>query len=75
MLRQSNHAKLAEEILHSKLPDTIPSLKWGRTHENDAFTEYLESYLTDQHELETIRKAGFYIGNPGFLGASPDGYH
>ena len=73
MLRQSNHTKLAEEILHSKLPDTIPSLKWGRTHENEAFTEYLESYLTDEHELEAIRKAGFYIGNPSFLGASPDG--
>ena len=29
MLRQSNYSKLAEEILHSKLPDTIPSLKMG----------------------------------------------
>ena len=35
--------------------------------------KYLESYLTDKHELETIRKARFYIGNPSFLGASPDG--
>ena len=35
ILHQSNHAKLAEEILHSKLPDTIPSLKWDRTHENE----------------------------------------
>ena len=47
MLCQSNHTKLAEETPHSKLPDTIPSLKWGRTHENEAFTEYLESFLTD----------------------------
>ena len=45
----------------------------GRTHENEAFTEYLENYLTDEHELEAIRKAEFYIGNPSFLGAGPDG--
>lgn len=43
----ANHTKLAEEILHSKLPDTISSLKWEHTHENKAFTEYIESYLTD----------------------------
>jgi len=67
MLCQSNHAKLAEEILYSKLPDTIPSLKWGHAHENDAFTECLESYLTDEHELETIRKAGFYNGTQVFM--------
>ena len=47
MLRQSNHTKVAEETLHSKLPDTIPSLKWAHTHENEAFTEYLESFLND----------------------------
>ena len=73
MLHQSNHPKLAEEILFSKLLDTIPSLQWGHTHENEAFTEYLESYLIDKYELETIRKTGFYIGNPSFLGVSPDG--
>ena len=32
---------------------------------------HLQNYLTDKHKLE--RKAGFYIGNPSFLGASPDG--
>ena len=72
MLQRSNYEKLAEEILYSKLPDTIASLKWGKTHENDAFTTYLERYLTSD-EQETIRKAGFYIGNPCFIGASPDG--
>ena len=70
MLRRSNHIKLADEILNSKLADTIPSLKWGRIHENDAFTEYLEQFVGED---ETIRKAGFYIGKPSFLGASPDG--
>ena len=69
MLRKSNYIKLAEEILHSKLADTIPSLKWGRIHENDVFTEYLEQFVG---ESNTMRKSGFYIGEPSFLGASPD---
>ena len=71
ILRKSNYAKLAEEILFSKLPDSIPSLKWGRLHESDAFSQYLEN-LPEQ-EQKNARKAGFYIGEPTFLGASPDG--
>ena len=71
MLRCSNFTKLAEEILFTKLPDAIPSLKWGRERESDAFTEYLE--ICSSAEQETVRKAGFYIGEPSFLGASPDG--
>lgn len=30
LLQKSNYTKLAEEILFSKIPDSIPSLKWGR---------------------------------------------
>lgn len=71
LLRRSNFIKLAEEILFTKLPDTILSLKWGREHEGDAFTEYLE--ICSKDEQEAVRKAGFYIGEPSFLGASPDG--
>ena len=69
LLRRSNYTKLAEEILYSKLPESIPSLKWGKIHEDEAFIQYLEM-SSDQ---EAVRKAGFYIGNPSFLGASPDG--
>ena len=69
MLHRSNHIKLADEILYSKLADTIPSLKWGCIYENDAFTEYLTRFVGED---EAIRKAGFYIGKPSFLGASPD---
>ena len=61
--------KLVEEILYSKLSESIPSLKWGKMHEDEAFTQYLEA-SSDQ---EAVRKAGFYIRNPTFLGASPDG--
>ena len=71
MLRKSNYGKLAEEILFTKLPDYISSLKWGRLHESDAFSQYLESQ--PESEQKNIRKAGFYIGEPSFLGASPDG--
>ena len=62
---------MAEEILFSKLPDSIPSLKWGRLHESDAFSQYLEN-LPEQ-EQKNACKAGFYIREPTFLGASPDG--
>ena len=65
-----NHIKLAEEILHSKLADTIPSLKWGRIHENDAFTEYLQQFVGENN---TMSKSGLYIGKSSFLGARPDG--
>lgn len=73
ILRRSNYEKLAEEILYSKLPNTIPSLEWGRMHENDAFTAYLENYFHPSGNQDKIRKAGFYIGDPSFIGASPDG--
>ena len=32
------------------------------------FVIYLETYLTDEHDLEAIRRVGFYVGYPGFLG-------
>ena len=71
MLCRSNFTKLAEEILFTKLPNAIPSLKWGREHESDAFTEYLE--ICSSAEQETVRKVSFYIGEPSFLGASRGG--
>ena len=57
MLRKSNYSKLAEEILFTKLPDTISSLKWGRLHESDAFCQYLDSL--PESEQKNVRKAGF----------------
>ena len=68
VLRKSNFPKLAEEITFSSIPDTIPSIRWGRMHENDAFAQYLEN-----HTSNNLRKAGFYIGEQSYLGASPDG--
>ena len=43
VLCKPNDIKLAEEILHSKLADTIPSLKCGHIHENDVFIDYLST--------------------------------
>lgn len=63
--------KVGRRILLAKLADSIPSLKWGRTHESDAFSEYLENQV--ESEQKNIRKAGFYIGEPSYLGASPYG--
>jgi len=68
MLRKSNYPKLAEEIFFSKISGDMPSIKWGRIHESDAFAQYLECHASDD-----LRKAGFYIGEPSYLGASPDG--
>ena len=66
---KTNHVKLAHEILLAKTLHNIPSLQWGRKHEEDAFLQY-HSLLDDSH---TIRKAGFVIGTPPYLGACPDG--
>ena len=41
ILCYSNYAKLAEEILFTKLPDFILNLKWGRLHESNAFSQNL----------------------------------
>ena len=64
MLHHSNFMKLAEEVLFTKLPDAIPNLKWGREHESDAFTEYLE--ICFMAEQEAVRKAEV---SPAFLQA------
>ena len=69
LVRKANHVKLAHEILSAKTFHNIPSLQWGREHEEDAFLQY-RSLLDDSH---TIRKASFIIGSPPYLGASPDG--
>ena len=42
-------------------------------HENDAFMAYLENYFHPSGDKEMLRKAGFYIGDSSFIGASPDG--
>ena len=41
-------------------------------YENTAFNEY-ERKMTQYHHNMKLRKSGFYIGDPAYLGASPDG--
>lgn len=51
---------------------TFSAIKWGSDHENTAFNEY-ERQMTQYHHSMKLRKSGFYIGNPAYLGDSPDG--
>ena len=43
----------------------------GRLYESDAFCQHLESQ--PESKQSNISKAAFYIGEPSFLDASPDG--
>ena len=71
MKRKLAFDKLSMDILFSKVP-AIPSIKWGSDHENTAFNEY-ERQMTQYHQNMKLRQSGFYIGDPAYLGASPDG--
>lgn len=57
-------------ILDSKIPETARAIKWGGEHESAAYA-YAE--LSSHHQKSTLWKSGFYIGEPLFLGISPDG--
>ena len=72
MKRKSAFDKLAMDIIFTKGLAGVPSIKWGRDHENTAFKEY-EKQMTQHHPNLKLRKSGFYIGDPAYLGASPDG--
>ena len=50
----------------------MPSLKWGRERENDAYEIYAQE-LAHCHPRFPLRKSGIIIGEPLYLGASPDG--
>lgn len=71
--RRSNHQKLAQSLLSDKtVPSTVRAIRWGREHESVAFEEY-SRVVGERYPNLILRKCGFYIGNPGYLGASPDG--
>ena len=72
IVRKSGFDKLAKDIVFVTVPPGVPSIKWGRDHEAEAFKEY-ENQVKQRHPNLKLRKAGIYIGNPPYLGASPDG--
>ena len=72
ILRKSGFQKLAETILYTKVPASVPSIKWGRDNESTAFSEY-KSQLSVFYPDYKLQKAGFVVGDPAYLGASPDG--
>ena len=55
--------------MFTKVPSGVPSIKWGIDHEPVAFQKY-EKWLSDHSNL---KKSGIRIGEPPYLGASPDG--
>ena len=70
--RKSAHANLAASLLQRKLLSTVWAVKWGRDHEQIALAQY-SSEVAKLHPNLTLQTAGFYVGQPGYLGASPDG--
>jgi len=70
--RRSAHTNLATSLLSRKVLSTVRALKWGRDHEQIALAQY-SSEITKLHPNLALQTAGFYIGQPGYLGASPDG--
>ena len=68
-----NHEKLARHLLESKKDlSKVRAIRWGREHKDVAFDIY-SSEMNKHHPYLTLRKSGMYIGEPGYLGASPDG--
>jgi len=71
--RRSAHTVLAKKIADGqKIPETVRAIKWGRDHEAVAFEQYCLQ-MSDRHPRLKLQKSGFVIGEPSFLGASPDG--
>ena len=68
--RRRNHNTLAKQLLYCKVSGgTVVALLWGQQHETDA----LQSYQMSLGSGLTVHEVGVFIGNSGFLGASPDG--
>jgi len=64
--------KLAADLLLQKPLHNVPTIQWGIEHKEVAFQEY-QKKLPNIHQDFTLQKAGFYVGDPAYLGASPDG--
>ena len=70
--RRSAYTNLATSLLSRRVLSTVRALKWGRDHKKIALAQY-SSEIARLHPNLTLQTAGFYIGQPGYLGASPDG--
>ena len=69
---RSDHQKLAQSLLQIRLCHLVRAIRWGREHESVAVEEYSQTVSLCYPHL-SLRKSGMYIGNPAYLGASPDG--
>jgi hypothetical protein len=68
--RRRNHTALVKQLLYTKAySGGVAALVWGQQHEPDALDAYKGTLGSDF----SVREAGIYLGDCGFLGASPDG--
>ena len=68
--RRRNHTALVKQLLYAKAcSGGVAALVWGQQHEQDALDAYKATLGSDF----SVREAGIYLSDCGFLGASPDG--
>lgn len=67
--RVRQHTSLASQLLYTSLSPAVKALQWGREHEPVALQEYSQALPSTL----SLTKAGIFIDESGYLGASPDG--
>ena len=60
------YVRIPEVGLYTKVPASVPSIKWGRDNESTAFSEY-KSQLSVFYPDYKLQKAGFVVGDPAYV--------
>ena len=67
--RVRQHTSLVSQLLYTSLSPAVKALQWGREHEPVALQECSKALPS----ALSLSKAGIFIDESGYLGASPDG--
>ena len=67
--RVRQHTSLVSQLLYTSLSPAVKALQWGREHEPVALQEYSRTLPSTL----SLSKAGIFLDESGYLGASPDG--
>ena len=71
--RVASMSSLAEQFLCKPSPPaSLPALKYGHEHENDAWIKYMQRHLECGQQV-TVKQSGLLLQNNGFIACSPDG--